>query len=213
MKWSSELYRLRAWGIRSMTAARVSVETLRAPLTDRDRAVCALAAVAASNAWRNLLRAYFVCAVNGGRLRGGQRTTTTIVCPNFEDALTFAVHEMRPNHIGRSGPWTHREEPDWSDPGLVASLLVAAGCSIAGDFTTAVSVGSSARQDLATYRNFIAHRNRETALKVRRLGAENGLNDLIPPIDIPLQAARQRPQTLLVDWLDDLWTIVTFLPA
>lgn len=212
MKPQSEIRRLRVWALSTLALRRQEILHLHPPLSGDERRVVALAALGAASSWAVFLRSYYLSAMTGGVCAGGHHVGNGVGVVDLGEAITFAVHATKPSKVGLAGPWSHRDEPDWTDPGIVARLLAQASATIAPEVGAAVSIGSSARQDLATFRNYVAHQNRDTALKVRALGVQYRVSSGLAPIEIPLQAARHRPQSLLADWLDDLWAIVSFMP-
>jgi hypothetical protein len=66
--------------------------------------------------------------------------------------------------------------------------------------------------DLPSFRNFYAHRNRESAESAILLAKRNyliaGPNH---PSDVLAEPARNRPQALILDWIDDMSAIVELL--
>jgi hypothetical protein len=204
---------LRAWGLSKFEEYRAGLDGLRPPLTTRQADRLSMIAVHAANSWAVLLRSYYLASMTGAVLADGSRATNSVSIGSVEDAITFAVHATRPRLASRSGPWTNRDEPDWTNGGAVAALLVGAGSSTAVGFAAAVSLGTASREELATYRNFVAHSNRDTALKVRNIGATHGVGRSGQPLEIPLQRELHRPQSIVADWLDDLWAMISMMPS
>lgn len=139
--------------------------------------------------------------------------TSAIPLNSYDDAITFAIHSNRPRLQSKRGPWTHRDEPDWHDPASVSKALNAAGCSNAAGFYAAVSLGTASRTEVLTVRNYVAHRGRNTALKVRTLCPDKAKMHTIDPMAVPLERGPGRPQPLLFDWIDDLSTMVSLVPV
>jgi hypothetical protein len=192
--------------------------TLVVPLEEAGRHAAGWVAIDAANCWSTFLRRYYLASATGGWCVAG---TQVIPSPfsNEVDAITYAVTQLRPNSAQFGPPWTHREEPNWLDPGTVSTLLNRLGCSNEAGFHAAISIGSSVHQDLLTYRNFVGHRNRETALKLRNLiGAYQRTNltrrapPVTDPLEMPLQLVSRKPYSLLTLWLTDLYTMVSLVP-
>lgn len=203
---------LRAWGLIALTEFRLRVDDVGRPLSVAGRKEIGNIALGAANTWNVLLRNYYLASLTAARREDGTRATHALSVTTVDDAITWAVHRKRPGRSSQSGPWTQRDEPDWSNGGWVAAALIAAGASTGNEIAGAVSLGSSSRQELQTYRNFFAHMNRDTASKVRRIGVDKGVDAKIEPAEIPLQRARGRSQSILADWIDDLWTMTSLFP-
>lgn len=188
-----------------------SAQAISTPAHNADHMRCLSLAVEASNTWADFLRRYYIASALAGWTSSNQRLSAATHFISEHDAITFAVHTIKP-HLTGSGPWTSRDEPNWLDPGNVSTLLHALGCANEAQFHAAISLGGTAHQDLLTYRNFLAHRNRATALKVRSLARKYRINGLIEPVEIPLQLPIRKSYSLLLWWLYDLQTMVSLMP-
>lgn len=205
---------MRNWGIASLTELRGRLNRLDPlPLNESGRHLVEAVALETLNCWINLMRGYCLTAVSGGYREDGSRLPKISKARTGTRALTVAIHAQKPNLQARVGPWTYRDEPDWGDASIVAKILFDLNCPVAADFGAAVSLGSSARPDLATFRNYVAHRNRGTALKVRDLAIRYSVDPSLEPLAIPLQIQRLRTQPIMMDWLDDLLTMAELLPS
>ncbi len=213
MNRASSLHRLQSWALLRFEELHQLASPLSLPLSKRDQERLGHVAIEATNTWAALMRSYWLCAASPGWRQDGSRVRLSTPLGSHDRAMTFAVHRFRPSLRGQSGPWSPRDEPDWLDPATVSTLLHDSGADIEGGFQAAVSLGGTARQDLLTYRNFVAHRNRATALKVRRLCPDLTRAGSIDPLEIGLQHGRGRPQGLVLDWLDDLRTMCALLPT
>ena len=162
------------------------------------------------NTCRSFLRAYYVASVTGAWLSSGQKATSPLGLRREIDAIDFAVTAKG---LKGSGPWRMRDEPAWHDVDMFLRIMNMAGCSTAPGTNAAWSIGTSALEHLTAARNFFAHRNRETALRVRSLRSAYKISQLDRPEDLLLSRARDRPQTIIEDWLDDLATVIELMPA
>jgi len=91
-------------------------------------------------------------------------------------------------------------------------ILNAAGCSTAGGTNAAWSVGTTALDDLTKARNFFAHRNDQTAARLRAVGVAHGVaTDRVE--SLLTSRAAGRPQTVVEDWIDELETVFLLMPA
>lgn len=144
-------------------------------------------------------------------MASGGRVTTKTAIRGHRSALTFSVKTERPRKTG-NGPWKHRDEPTWHDPNVIIRILGKAGCSNAKGVNNALSIGSKAIEHLTTTRNFLAHRNETTAVKVRRLGNHYGVGTRGDPLAVVCAFGDGRPQRIVEDWLDDIYTIFSLFP-
>lgn len=213
MNRAVSIYRVQTWAIRRFDTLHSQAYPLRPSLTPNEERILSLVAIESANTWAALMRSYWLAASIHRWRRDGTQVKISASIRSFEDAITFAVHTTKPRLRVSTGPWKKRDEPDWLDPATVSTLLRAAGADIEGGFHAAISLGSTARQDLSTYRNFVAHRNRDTALKVRNLCPDPSLKRSTSPLEIALLRGPGRPQPLVLDWIDDLRTMCSLLPS
>lgn len=144
------------------------------------------------NALAAFMRSYCLSSLAGAYMANGRRVTATAAIGQPLSALTFAITTERPRKTG-TGPWKHRDEPTWHDPNVIVRVLNKAGCSNAKGVSDALSIGSRAIEHLTTTRNFLAHRNETTAVKVRRLGAQYGLRAPADPLAVVFAVGPGRP--------------------
>ena len=85
------------------------------------------------------------------------------------------------------------------------------GCSNFIDIQAAFSIQSKVFEHLPTFRNFYAHRNDYTALKAKNIARYYTISEHNHPSNIIFSYAYGRPQILILDWIDDLKTVVEFL--
>lgn len=189
-----------------------AARSLRPPLSELERQRAVVVLLEISNTWTSFMRRYYLVSAIGGHLQSGARVSGTGVKPTFADALDAAVLLFRPDAVRRPSGWRHRDEPNWLDPVVVSRSLVHLGLSNQAGFTSAMGAGSGSHEPLYTCRNFVAHRNRETAVKVRQLVRGAGILSVADPIELPHLPAVGRPQSLVADWVDELITIVELVP-
>jgi hypothetical protein len=166
----------------------------------------------AANTWASFLRTYYLASATGAWLGDGSRVTGHGRTMRVDRALTSAVHTIDPSLSARTGPWTHRDEPNWLDPGIVLKLLIAHGLSNAAGFRNALGAGTGAHQRLLTFRNFVAHRGRRSALAVRDMTRKLGVRANSDPIELPFYRAPRRPVPLFTEWLVELRAIIQLSP-
>jgi hypothetical protein len=106
-----------------------------------------------------------------------------------------------------------KDEPAWHDVDMFIHIMNLAGCSTAPGANAAWSIGTSALEHLTIARNYLAHRNRETAVRVRGLTLAYKVNPTDRPEELLLSRGRNRPQMIIEDWRDDLQAVIELMPA
>jgi hypothetical protein len=171
----------------------------------------ALTAIETLNSWRNFVRAYYLsCCLeprgsSGGRVSLGRPLLRS-------DPIGFAVTTFKPQASPSSlGTWSRRDEPAWHDPATLRRLAHEAHLSNAADVDAAFSPGMRVFTDLPVLRNYFAHRNQLS----RRAALETAPLNSIPtprrPSEILLGVSAGRPQSLMLDWFDDIRLVAEYL--
>lgn len=163
------------------------------------------------NTCATFLRSYYLSSATGARLKTGEAVSTAHPFADQNDALTFAVHL-----IGRGrgrGPWQRRQEPAWHDSTAFLRIINGAGCSNAMDVNAAWSIQTEALAHLTRARHYVAHRNAETAIRLRQLSQAYGVPAPQEPDSLLLMRGRGRPQPIIEDWIDDLEAVFSLMPA
>jgi hypothetical protein len=185
---------------------------LRPPFSHDDALVASLLLIEVANTWQSFMRRYFLTSAVGGLLAFGGAVSGSGMSRSGSEALDRAVLFNRPNAVKSARGWDYRDEPNWMDPTIVSRTLHHLNLSNASGFTSAMSAGSGSYDRLYSCRNFVAHRNRGTALKVRQLARNEGVRHNLDPLELPHLPGRARPQSLVCDWLDELIAIVELVP-
>ena len=168
--------------------------------------------IEATNCWRNFLRSYFLSSALTGFTTSNTSVAADHSLSTETDAMTLAIRTLRPGLATKNPPWDYHQEPDWLSSGNVARLLADLACSHSSDFNSAISLGGSSRQELTIFRNFMAHRNEDTARKMRNLAQTLLVRGDIDPSLIPLQQKRGR-DTILTEWIAELEIIISLVPT
>ena len=164
------------------------------------------------NTLATFLRVYCLSSLSGAYTADGRRVQATPAIRGHRSALAFAIHTAgRPKKSGHR-TLQHRHEPTWHDPNAIIRILRAANCSNADGVSGALSIGSRAIDHLTTTRNFLAHRNERTALKLRRLAPYYGIRAPRDPVAVLFASGYGRPQRIVEDWIDDIFTIFSLFP-
>jgi hypothetical protein len=165
------------------------------------------------NLWSNFVRAYYLsCALNA-RVGRRQRIRTTRTFTSTDDALRAAVLRFKPAAARLpSGGWSRRDEPDWKNTGILLTLASEGGWSNESTVAAALSIkGIRSIFDLPTFRNFYAHRNRETLEAARLLGARYGIPQYRRLSEILLSVPVAGRDLLLIEWIGELDIIIEWL--
>jgi len=185
--------------------ARAAASLAGANHAEADAAASRLT-IDALNTWGEFVRAYLVCALEGGRTLGGNRVRTT-----FPKGTTLeAALRAHPKLLKRlpGARLTRRDEPTWFSKAVILDVFSAVGVTTLSQVRAALSLPSRSIDDLPTLRNFYAHRNEETADKARRLARRYGLAAPRHPTELVRIRLLRRSATLLEDWLFELAEIV-----
>jgi hypothetical protein len=210
MNRQQSLWRVRHWILAYLEEVRpIVAELVEMEGRERTRRLTFLT-VDLHNYCRVFLRGYYVASATGAWLSTGQQATSPLGMKREIDAINFAVAAKG---LKGSGPWRMRDEPAWHDVPMFLRIMNLSKCSTAPGTNAAWSIGTSSMLHLTFVRNYFAHRNRETAVRVKSLGSAYRLGQVNRPEDVLLSRARGRPQIVLEDWLDDLETVIKLMPA
>lgn len=177
----------------------------------RDQAVGYLA-IELQNTWSQFARSFFLaCAFHATRGSGG-RIATTAYCPDERTALALIIPIWRPSAtLLSNGSWHRRDEPAWHDPNVILKCLTKIGASNLADVQAGLSSGSRALTDLPVFRNFFAHRNRQTEAAAMKIAPNYGIPATFRPSRILLERGTGRPHSLLRDWVGDIRFTIQYL--
>jgi hypothetical protein len=152
------------------------------------------------------LREFIISSLRGARTASGQRIT---VSGSFGGADAVAAYVMsvvenvKFGHLGYPAVIDRHREVKIRDPRLVERVLSNCHASNTISVQNALSLNTSLFSDIATVRNFYAHRNEDTWQKVRRQARNKGLLSIRHTDDLLAYQLPGRPVTLIEDWLDD----------
>lgn len=192
----------------------VAATGLTSASRDAER-VTAYVAIDAVTLWTQFSRSYYLATVMGARDASGNRP----LAPSsrrrtVQEALTPAVVALNPKWANAGPPWKPQHEPDWKVPTQFVKALAAVGAANQQPVSAALSFGAKAFGDLPTCRNHFAHKDEATARKVLNLRAKYRLPpQLERPTQVLLARSPGRPQSVLLDWLDELRTATVLLQS
>lgn len=106
------------------------------------------------------------------------------------------------------------DEPVWYQPRTLIKGCTTLGTSHLPQVLNAFSTGTQVFDHLPKCRHFYAHRNEETAQKVLNLGFRSySINNKAHPSEVLAARAYGRPQSLILDYADDLRDVMQLLCA
>jgi hypothetical protein len=190
------------------------VGALQPPLSVSERRAVAFAVIEGLNLWAGFSRAYFLSCALGAREKGGlQVQPSGGVSPTKADAVTVAVHAVRPKLRTKSGPWSYSEEPKWHMPPDFLKALGRLGPSNMPTIHGAFGYQTYVFDDIRVCRNFFAHRNEDTAAEVAAMlrAPRYGVTARRHASDAICERAPSRPQPIVADWLDDIRIVIELL--
>ena len=184
--------------------------TLTRPDSDR---IASYVCIECLSSWHNFCRSYFLSCILRPKTLSGYTISVNSHVRTFSDAISISMMTCKRN-LWERGSWNRRDEPLWRDPKIFVKNCEAIGCSNIEKIRSAFSIPNKVLDHLLAFRNYYSHRNDETIKKVRDLAFYYSIS--IPfkpshPTDILLLPAYDRPQALLLDWLDDIEIYVDLL--
>ncbi len=211
MKTRTSLAPLTSWILRHLNQRRQELDRLTNSGGIPIASEISFPMIDTHNAIATFMRAYCLSSLSGAYHADGRPVLRAKPIQGHRSALGFVMKTERPKS-STVGPWRQRDEPPWHDPRVIIRVLHSATCSNAGGVGAALSIGSSALEHLTVTRNFLAHRNESTALSLRRLGSHYGVGTPNDPLAVVFAVSPGRPQRIVEDWLDDLFTIFSLFP-
>ncbi len=184
---------------------------MAATTADLDRRT-AYVVIEAHATWSSFCRCFYVsCAIGARDSSGAPVLPATLRKASEPDAITFAVHTLNPKKKSSTGPWSARDEPTWHDTSDFRRAVQALGTTNLPAVFGALSLAPGSLRDLTTFRNFYAHRGRETARKSQAIARRYLLPHDRHPTEILNDYATGRPQVLLADMVDDIDAVIALL--
>jgi len=190
---------------------RTFVEAAGLPGPRQKSQLVGAASIEVHNSWSNFVRAYYLSCVMSARAISGESVTCVDMFVR-SDPIGYAVHLFNPKACPTSeGNWRHRTEPPWHDPYVLTTLATVLPLSNEADVRAAFSIGSRVFIDLPVFRNYFAHRNQASERAARDLAILNSIPGQPSPAEILIATPLSRPQSLFLDWLDDLMFTASYL--
>lgn len=163
------------------------------------------------NAWsvfcRNL---YLSCAWLQAKTINGSLAKPSVISFTAErDAILHAISVLKPGPIYAralaSSAISSRDEPTWHEISTLIRLTSNLSLTNSAQINAGLSYPTDFFKQGPIIRNFFAHRNSETAHKVRRMSSSPPYSFAIShPHNFLTQLMPGRPQDIVSEWLEDL---------
>lgn len=152
------------------------------------------------------LRVLLISSVRNARTLSGVRVRSSFLLREEGEIAAFALSVVNNQAFVRMGSPTQidrKQEPTVRDPRDVARVFLAAALTNTPSLQNALALNTTLFTNLATLRNFYAHRNADTWRKARRKGIEMGISGSQGVDDIVKALVPGRAVRIYEDWLDD----------
>ena len=171
------------------------------------------------NLWAGVARSFFLSVAFCARDGTGNRVqlSKATKARSTDDALTHAIRRCKPQRFkqGLNGRWTWRDEPLWWKPRTLLDAIDEIGASNCQQVSMAISASPNVFSYLHTFRNFYAHRSKETRAEIvsdlRRLQFPTTYTATTALTSPTVSQGLERPQPLVLDWLDDIKNTISLL--
>ena len=214
MNPANHLAKLRAANRKRTAEFNSLIGGLKPPLEMQDDIRIAYVIIEMANLWYSFSRAFYLSVMMGTKAMSG----TKVVAPNrtlrsYTEALKFAITQKKPRVLKQkpNGPWNWQDEPDWRNTQILVDLTIAAENPAAPTVQKAMSYQTDLFTYLADFRNFFAHRKKDTAEGVRNVARALALPVQKRPCELLLTPRQRGADSILHGWLDDLRDVVDIL--
>jgi len=211
MRWCRKLGSLQRVAARRLERLRqLTLGTQAAPVR-RFEAEITYVVVDLLNTWANFVRSYYLSCLFRARTVNNQVIQSAVAFPDTNAALGFAVQRWNRRATPNSaGVWRRRDEPAWQDHRVLLTLSSELRLSNDPTIRAGVSLGAQVLNDLTPFRNFFAHRNAVTHRTAVTIAATYGIFARKPSIALTSRPLG-RPQSLLLDWIDEIDIVVEYI--
>lgn len=170
------------------------------------------------NLWFGFSRNLYLSTAFAARDGSGKRIELASIATagSVDEALTHAIRRTKPNtHKKGSPPWRWADEPSWGRTKILLDSLDEIGASNCQIVSNGLSTLTPVFAHLPRFRHFYAHRNEDTARGLEGILMNYGIApDMHASVSL-MQAANirgvQRPQPLLLDWIDDVTNVISLV--
>ena len=161
------------------------------------------------NTWGNFARVFYLGCVFGAKTAGGVVIQSAQAFPSPNDAIGYVIGKWNQRATPlASGVWRRRDEPAWHVKNRLLDLAISLGFSNQATVAAALSLPSQSLDHLPTFRNFFAHRNDSTFKLAMTLSPGYGIYGVRKPSEVLMARGPRRPQPLIMDWIDEVSSVV-----
>ncbi len=179
------------------------ISVLKGPKENHDLLI-AYCVIELDNMAISTLREFTVSCLNRARTLNGHRITINKSFNNEKEISAFIlsiINTVKYGKIGAPKLIDRDKEPTVRDPKDIEKILSTCNASNLPSLRTAISLNTGIFRDLATLRNFYAHRNEDTWKKVRNKARDIGVSPIQHPDEIVQATILGRPVSIFEDWL------------
>ncbi len=221
MRLTRRLRRLQASALRRLSRLRaVALRASVGNLTTMDReAIVTYAVIELLSCWSSFSRYLYLSTAMGAL--DGQETPITLGVPRSTSvgaAMTHAIAKNKPWVVAnkKGPPWTWSDEPSWARTSVLLNSLDAISSSNRPKVVAGLAFQTYVFAHLPDFRNFFAHKNEDTARKLPAYTAVYLIPANLRATEVLLRHAADpsgtpRPQALILDWVDDITTVVSLV--
>lgn len=166
--------------------------------------------IEAVSVWSSFCREFVLsCLLTRAKSMSGRSVTHRLSSTPLteRDALVESIRAAKnpafaPSPTAKISP---ADEPDWKAPHALSRIAVSLSLSNIAEIQKAFSRASAAFTDLPTLRNFYAHKDKGTYVKIARLATTKYKTaSLDSPTTLLTNVLPSRSDTLLAEWLADI---------
>lgn len=169
-------------------------------------------AINLQNSWANFVKAYYLSCSFGTKTKSLKAVRSPHYFSDQNSAIGFAIQAIKPHALpNAAGKWHRRDEPAWHDMNNLLNLSTRLNFQNNGELQNAFSLNLAVFQHLPVFRNFYAHRNRQTLEAVQLISFQYGLPSNSRATELLLSNPRSRPQLLVLEWIDELRITADFM--
>ncbi len=206
MRATSDLWKLRVAFNRRLRRIRQIYTAAQSLDKSARQSAIAFSVIELDNLVLSTTRQFTISTLRRARTARGHRIHVNGRIGAEEEIAAFmlsVVQNYTYRKMGSPVTLNRRQEPKLRDPRDAEKIISASGASNVNSVRNALALNTTLFSDLATLRNFYAHRNDNTWRKVKKRSLDLGIIGLKHPDEFVNQVVARRPVTIFEDWLDD----------
>jgi hypothetical protein len=175
------------------------------PPEDRNFVIAACV-IELDNLSMSAVRQFTVSSLTRARTVLGHRVTVNRTFGSEEEISAYLLSVLNSVAYARAGSPSavkFDKEPKVRDPKDTEKVLISCGATNLPSLQNALALNVGLFRDVATIRNFYAHRNRDTFRKVRAKALNMGVATVKHTDELVQAHALGRPVSVFQDWLSD----------